>query len=76
MNPLENKMESFKKNLTNNENNQDYLKCKRDLNYIYDQKIEGVKIRKNVIGMKMAKNLQIFFLTWKKIKPFKTKYIY
>ena len=69
MNPLENKMKTFKKNLTN-------FKCKRDLNYIYDQKMEVVEIRKNVIGMKMAKNLQTFFLTWKKIKPFKNKYVY
>ena len=32
MNTLENKMKTFEENLTNNESNQDYLKCKRDLN--------------------------------------------
>ena len=45
MNTLENK--TFEGNLTNNESNEDYLKSKRDLNYIYDQKIEGIKIRTN-----------------------------
>ena len=48
MNTLENKIKSFKENLTNNESNQDLnvnLKCKRDLNYIYDQKLEGIKMR-------------------------------
>ena len=43
MNTLENKMKTFEENLTKNESNQDYLKCKRDLNYIYDQKLEGIK---------------------------------
>ena len=45
MKTLENKMKTFEENLTNNESNEEYLKCKRDLNYIYDQKIEGIKIR-------------------------------
>ena len=38
MKTLENKIKTFEENLTNNESNEDYLKCKRDLNYIYDQK--------------------------------------
>ena len=45
MKTLENKIKTVEENLTNNENNEEYLKCKRDLNYIYDQKIEGIKIR-------------------------------
>ena len=45
MKTLENKMKTFEENLTNNESNEEYLKCKRDLNYIYDQKIEGIKKR-------------------------------
>ena len=30
-------MKTFEENLTNSKSNQDYLKCKRDLNYIYDK---------------------------------------
>ena len=45
MNTIENKLKTFEENLNNNESNQDYLKCKRDLNYMYDHKIEGTKIR-------------------------------
>ena len=33
---FENEMKIFKGNLTNNESNQDYLKCKLELNHIYD----------------------------------------
>ena len=43
MNTLENKMETFGENFANNESNQDCLKCKRDLNYIYKQQLEGIK---------------------------------
>ena len=38
MKTLESKIKTFEENLTNNESNEDYLKCKRDLNCIYDQK--------------------------------------
>ena len=38
MKTLENKIKTSEENLTNNESNEDYLKCKRDLNCIYDQK--------------------------------------
>ena len=38
MKTLENKVKTFEENLTNNESNEGYLKCKRDLNCIYDQK--------------------------------------
>ena len=38
-------MKNFEENLTNNESNQGYLKCKCDLNYIYDQKLKDIKIR-------------------------------
>ena len=38
MNNLDSKMKILKENLTtNNEGNQNYRKCKCDLNYIYDQ---------------------------------------
>ena len=37
MNSLENKKKTFEENLTNSESNKDYLKYKRNLNYIYDQ---------------------------------------
>ena len=30
------RIKPFEENLTNNESNEGYLKCKRDLNYIYD----------------------------------------
>ena len=39
-------MKTFEENLTNSKSNQDYLKCKRDLNYIYDKKLEVIKIRR------------------------------
>ena len=42
MNALENKMKTFEENLTNNENNQVFLKYKCDLNYIYDIKLDGI----------------------------------
>ena len=45
MKTLENKIKTFEENLTNNESIEDYLECERDLNYIYDQKVEGIKIR-------------------------------
>ena len=60
MNTLENKIKTFKENLTKNESNQQYLKYKSDLNYIYDQKIEGIKINK-CSCVKILKNLQFFF---------------
>ena len=41
MNALKNKIKTFEHNLTNSKSNQDYLKCKRDLNYIYDQTLES-----------------------------------
>ena len=31
-------IKTFEENLTNKESNEDYLKCKRILNYIFDQK--------------------------------------
>ena len=37
-------MKIFEENLTNNKSNQDYLKCKRDLNYI--DKIRRYKEKK------------------------------
>ena len=45
MNTLENKMKTFEENLTNNESNQGYLTCKHEPNYIYNQQLEGIKIR-------------------------------
>ena len=41
MNTVENKMKTFEENLTNNESNHN---SKLDLNYICDQKLEGIKI--------------------------------
>ena len=76
MNTLENKMETFEEDLTNNESNQDYLKCKRDLNYIYDQKLEGIKITKKCNWYEDGQKSSIFFWIWKKTKPFKIKYVY
>ena len=38
-------MKTFEENWTNNKSNQDGLKFKRDLNCIYDQKSERIKIR-------------------------------
>ena len=35
---LETKIKTFELNLTNKESNEDYFKCKRILNYIFDQK--------------------------------------
>ena len=45
MNTLENKMKTCEENLINKESNQNYFKCQRDLNYIYDKKLEDIKIR-------------------------------
>ena len=63
---LENKMETFEENLTNNESNEDYLKCKCDLNYIYDQKLEGIKIRSKCNWYKCGEKSSNFFLNLKK----------
>ena len=46
MNTLENKMKIFEENLTNNKSNRDCLHCKRDLSYIYHQKLEGIKTKR------------------------------
>ena len=64
MNTLENK--TFEGNLTNNEGNEDYLKSKRDLNYIYDQKIEGIKIRTNCNWYEDGEKSSEFFLNLEK----------
>ena len=64
MNTLENK--TFEGNLTNNEGNEDYLKSKRDLNYIYDQKIEGTKIRTNCNWYEDGEKSSEFFLNLEK----------
>lgn len=45
MNTSPYKMKIFGKNLTNSNSNQDYLNCKRELDYICAQKLEGIKIR-------------------------------
>ena len=41
INTLENEMNIFEENLINNKS---YLKSKCDLNYIYDLKLEGIKM--------------------------------
>ena len=46
MKTLQNKIKTFEVNLTNIESNEDYLKCKRDLNHIYDQKKKRYKGKK------------------------------
>ena len=61
MNTLENKMETFEEDLTNNESNQDYLKCKRDFNYIYDQKLEGIKTTNKCNWYEDGQKSSIFF---------------
>ena len=38
------KKKTFEDNLANNECDEDYLKWKHDLSYIYDQKIEGIRV--------------------------------
>ena len=76
MKTLENKMKTFEENLTNNESNEDYLKCKCDLNYIYDQKLEGIKIRSKCNWYDYGEKSSMFFLNLKKIEPSKTKHVY
>ena len=76
MNTLENKMKTFEENLTNNESNQDYLKCKRDLNYIYDQKLEGIKIRSKCNWYKDGGESSKSFLNMEKNWVIKIKYLY
>lgn len=45
---LENKIiKVFEKDLEKNEHNQEYLNCKRKLNVIFDQNVEGIKKRSN-----------------------------
>ena len=48
--------------MTNNENNQDYRKCTRELNHIYDQKLEGIKMRSKYNWYEDGKKYSIFFL--------------
>ena len=73
MNTLENKMKTFEENLTNNESNQDYLKCKRDLNYIYDQKFEGIKIRSKCNWYEDGEESSNFFLNLEKNRAFQNQ---
>ena len=75
---LENKIiKVFEKDLEENEHNQEYLNCKRKLNVIFDQNVEGIKVRsvngekgegeKNSILLESLKKLchtkQTYFLT-------------
>ena len=73
MNTLENRMKTFEENLTNNESNQDYLKCKRDLNYIYDQKLEGIKIRSKCNWYEDGEGSSNFFLNLEKNRAFQNQ---
>ena len=66
MNTLENKIKAFEENFNNNESNQNYLKCKRVLNYIYDKKYEGIKIRSKCNWYEDSKKSSKIFLTFEK----------
>ena len=66
MNTLENKMKTSEENLTNNESNQDYLKGKRDLNYTYNQKVEGIKVRSKCNWYEDGEKSSYFFLNLEK----------
>ena len=51
------------------------VNCKRELNYIYDQKLEGVKIRSKCNWNEDGEKYSNFFLNLKKIEPFKAKFV-
>ena len=79
MRAFENKIKALEENLTNNENNEDCYKCKRDLN-IFPKgikiKTEGIRIRTKCNWYEDGKKSSKFCLNLKKIEPFKTKYVY
>ena len=61
MNTFENKMKTFKVNWTNNKSNRDYLRCNHKLNYIFDQKLEGInEDGKN--SLKVTSTTKLFFV--------------
>ena len=54
---LEEKVKHFKNSVTNYHNDLQYIEYKERRNTIYSKKINGIRIRSNVTGMKVGKNL-------------------
>lgn len=60
------KKKTFEGNLNNSKSKQDHLKCRRELNYIIDQKLEGTKIRSKFNLYEDGENSSNFFLKLEK----------
>ena len=54
---LEEKVKHFKNSVTNYHNDLQYIEYKERRNTIYSKKINGIRIRSNVTGMRVGKNL-------------------
>ena len=63
---LESKLKILEKSLSCDKNIEEYHKCKADLDEIYDNIAEGVKLGAGVSGMKKMKNQQSISLISKK----------
>ena len=61
---LENKLKKLENNAKYIENSE-YIDCKNELDEIYVQKINGMRIRSKCDYMNMVKSLQKFFLILK-----------
>ena len=69
----ENKIKKLENN-TNYIQNSEYIDCRNKLDKIYEQKINGMRIRSNKIGTNMVKSLQNLFLVLKNLELHKTKF--
>ena len=70
---LENKIKKLENN-TNYIENSEYVDCRNKLDKIYEQKINGMRIRSNKIGTNTVKSLQNLFLVLKNLELHKTKF--
>ena len=70
---LENKIKKLENN-TNYIENSEYVDCRNKLDKIYEQEINGMRIRSNKIGTNTVKSLQNLFLVLKNLELHKTKF--
>ena len=68
---LEKKLKELESNLSSEANFNEYTKCKKDLELIYERIAEGVRIRNKCQWYEEGEKSSKFFLNLKKNDPFK-----